>query len=358
MAQASPTLYWDSEAANTTVGNSVTVSARATTVSSMSYTVGNTSIATAVPNSTWTTWTITGVSAGTTTVTISGAENAPSPLTITVTQRNTRVVVEESSLEDIADAIRGKLNVQTTYKPSQMASAISSIPTSTPPATETVSIQRTSTPSPTVKYLNNNFENVTLSVASGTTTIYPVKNSMIFVNTNNSASSYSGFTHVYGNGVNITFLCSSNSGSLFFEDECLLPDTEIILAGNSKKKIQDINKNDVVISYNSESNENDNCVVLKTFKHNFDGEIIELFDENNNKIISATQNHPIYVNGKYVTFNDVNVGDSLLTLELENIIVSSIKKKKYSGLVYNIDVDELDNYYAGNIPVLCHNKPV
>ena len=298
--------------------------------------------------------TVTGISAGTATITVEWAEGS-STCSVTVIN-NTQVIVAEQSLQDIADAIRGKLSVQTTYKPSQMASAISSIPSSTP-ATETVSIQRTSTPIPTVKYLNDNFENVTLSVASGTTTIYPVKNSMMHVNTNNSTSSYSGFTHVYGNGVNITFLCSSNSGSLNFEDECLLHDTEIILTGNSKKKIQDINKNDVVISYDSESNKNDNCIVLKTFKHNFDGEIIELFDENNNKIISATQNHPIYANGKYITFNDVNVGDSLLTLELENIIVSSIKKKKYSGLVYNIDVDKLDNYYAGNIPVLCHNKP-
>lgn len=39
------------------------------------------------------------------------------------------VLVNNQSLTDIADAIRGKLNVQTTYKPGQMAAAISSIPT-------------------------------------------------------------------------------------------------------------------------------------------------------------------------------------------------------------------------------------
>ena len=38
------------------------------------------------------------------------------------------VLVRESSLEDIADAIRNKLNVQTTYKPGEMAAAITSIP--------------------------------------------------------------------------------------------------------------------------------------------------------------------------------------------------------------------------------------
>ena len=37
------------------------------------------------------------------------------------------VLVAESSLEDIADAIRGRLNTNTKYKPGQMAAAISTI---------------------------------------------------------------------------------------------------------------------------------------------------------------------------------------------------------------------------------------
>lgn len=39
----------------------------------------------------------------------------------------TPVIVNQEYLEDIADAIRAKLNVQTTYTPADMASAISSI---------------------------------------------------------------------------------------------------------------------------------------------------------------------------------------------------------------------------------------
>ena len=42
-----------------------------------------------------------------------------------------QVRVTESSLETIADAIRAKLGVQTTYRPSEMAAAIQSIPTLT-----------------------------------------------------------------------------------------------------------------------------------------------------------------------------------------------------------------------------------
>lgn len=42
-----------------------------------------------------------------------------------------KVLVTESALEDIADAIRGKNGLQTTYKPGEMAAAIAAIPTPT-----------------------------------------------------------------------------------------------------------------------------------------------------------------------------------------------------------------------------------
>ena len=51
------------------------------------------------------------------------------------------VLVEETSLQDIADAIRTKNGSQNTYKPGQMAGAIEAIPTgSTPTGTKQISI--------------------------------------------------------------------------------------------------------------------------------------------------------------------------------------------------------------------------
>ena len=40
-----------------------------------------------------------------------------------------KVLITESHLDDIADAIREKLEVETTYRPGDMAAAILSIPT-------------------------------------------------------------------------------------------------------------------------------------------------------------------------------------------------------------------------------------
>ena len=50
------------------------------------------------------------------------------------------VLVEETSLQDIADAIRSKLSVATTYKPSEMADAINSISSGGITPTGTISI--------------------------------------------------------------------------------------------------------------------------------------------------------------------------------------------------------------------------
>ena len=80
----SSTFYWGQSTVTVAQGGTVTVTSTATDASNLSYSVGDTSIATATHNSEWTSWTIQGVSPGTTTVNVT-AENAPSPLTITVT---------------------------------------------------------------------------------------------------------------------------------------------------------------------------------------------------------------------------------------------------------------------------------
>ena len=79
------TFHWGQSTATVAQGETVTVTSTATYAIRLSYSVGDTSIATATPNSGWDSWTIQGISPGTTTVTINGAEIEPGPLTITVT---------------------------------------------------------------------------------------------------------------------------------------------------------------------------------------------------------------------------------------------------------------------------------
>lgn len=82
------------------------------------------------------------------------------------------VLVEESSLQDIADAIRTKNGSQNTYKPWQMAGAIEAIPTgSTPTGTKQISITENGTTTEDVSAYANAEIEVNVS-ASGSNAPY------------------------------------------------------------------------------------------------------------------------------------------------------------------------------------------
>ena len=93
-----PTFHWGQSTVTVAQGETVTVTSEAMFASLMSYSVGDSSIATATPNSEWTSWTIQGISPGTTTVTIHQAENGPGPLTITVTAGDDQNFLNERGL--------------------------------------------------------------------------------------------------------------------------------------------------------------------------------------------------------------------------------------------------------------------
>ena len=95
---APPTFHWGQSTVTVTQGEIVTVASEATSPDWMSYSVGDTSIATATPNSTWTSWTIQGVSPGITTVTIDGGESGQPQLTITVTAGDDQNFLNERGL--------------------------------------------------------------------------------------------------------------------------------------------------------------------------------------------------------------------------------------------------------------------
>lgn len=76
------------------------------------------------------------------------------------------VLVEESSLQDIADAIRMKNGTQNTYKPGQMGSAIEAIPTgATPTGTKQITITENGTTTEDVSAYANT--EITVNVSGG-----------------------------------------------------------------------------------------------------------------------------------------------------------------------------------------------
>ena len=129
-----PTFHWGQSTVTVAQGETVTVTADAMFVSMMSYSVGDSSIATATPNSEWTSWTIQGISTGSTTVTVEGAENGQhQQLTITVTGGDDENFLNERGLthfwENVDNIKQDKLTAGTNITISANNTSSASQPT-------------------------------------------------------------------------------------------------------------------------------------------------------------------------------------------------------------------------------------
>jgi hypothetical protein len=130
---------------------------------------------------------------------------------------------------------------------------------------------------------------------------------------------------------------------------CLLPGTDISTPFG-ESNIEDIEIDDYVISYNEETGENEVSNVLETFVHD-DAEVYLMI----NGFLRVTPNHPMWINGEWVDAGSASLGDTLMDVSGNDIMIESIEVMDNPGTVYNLDVDTNHNYYADGI--LVHNKP-
>ena len=200
-----PTFYWGQSIVTVAQGETVTVTARAMFISLMSYSVGDTSIATATPNSEWTSWTIQGVSPGTTTVIVDGAENGQhQQLTITVTSADDQNFLNERGLthfwENVDNIKQDKLTAGTNIT----ISANNTISASQPTVNNgTLTIQKNGTTVNT--FTANASGNVTANITVPTT-VAELSDASTYVTQNNLTTQLANKQNVLtaGDHINIS----------------------------------------------------------------------------------------------------------------------------------------------------------
>ena len=199
-----PTFHWGQSTVTVTQGETVTVTSTSMFTSLMSYSVGDTSIATATPNSEWTSWTIQGVSPGTTTVTIHQAEIDPGPLTITVTAGDDQNFLNERGLthfwENVDNIKQDKLTAGTNIT----ISANNTISASRPTVNNgQLTIQKNGTTVNT--FTANASGNVTANITVPTT-VAELSDASTYVTQNNLSTQLANKQNVLtaGNHINIT----------------------------------------------------------------------------------------------------------------------------------------------------------
>ena len=131
---------------------------------------------------------------------------------------------------------------------------------------------------------------------------------------------------------------------------CFLADTKIEMADDSIKNIQDIQIGDLVKSYDEKTQEYKPGRVNNVFHHTPE-EMTDYYLILNNDL-KVTPNHPVYLNGKWVTAGELKVGDFF------GKEITSIKRIYERVPTYNFEVKGTHTYKIiwDNTNSIVHNQ--
>lgn len=123
--------------------------------------------------------------------------------------------------------------------------------------------------------------------------------------------------------------------------------------------IDNIKVNDLVMSYNFDTNSNEYSKVIKTFQHKDIND--DLYTITCGSIvIEATSMHPICVSLNntlgFINAKDLKIGNRLVDYEGNIHEITSITCESVTDTFYNIEVENNHNYYVTENNILVHNK--
>ncbi|WP_103071755.1 polymorphic toxin-type HINT domain-containing protein [Aquimarina sediminis] len=134
----------------------------------------------------------------------------------------------------------------------------------------------------------------------------------------------------------------------FVEGTCITTD-------RGKVKIEQIAIGDKVLAFNSKNGKNEYQKVTNTVVNKVDY-ILKL--KFHNEEIVTTEIHPFYVNGDWILAEKLQVG-TMVTTEKGRLkkILSIERIKQVDTIVYNLEINNLHNFYVGENGILVHNGP-
>lgn len=138
---------------------------------------------------------------------------------------------------------------------------------------------------------------------------------------------------------------------------CFKKNTKV-LTNKGYINIQDIKVNDLVVSYNIDSNKNEYSKVIKTFEHKDTKDYLYKI-ASKSIVIEATSKHPICIdNGKmeYIEAEKIKISDKLVDLDGNKHLVDKIEFNEIVDTFYNLEVKDNHNYYVTENNILVHNK--
>lgn len=138
---------------------------------------------------------------------------------------------------------------------------------------------------------------------------------------------------------------------------CFKKNTKV-LTNKGYVNIQDIKVNDLVMSYNIESNNNEYSKVIKTFEHkDINDDLYKITSKS--IVIEATSKHPICIKNnelEYIEAEKLKINDKLVDLNGNLHPIDKIEFNEIIDTFYNLEVEGNHNYYVTKNNILVHNK--
>lgn len=138
---------------------------------------------------------------------------------------------------------------------------------------------------------------------------------------------------------------------------CFKKNTKV-LTNKGYVKIQDIKVNDLVVSYNIDSNKNEYSKVIKTFEHKDTKDYLYKITSKS-IVIEATSKHPICIKNnkiEYVEARILKTNDKLVDINGNLHPIDKIEFNEIIDTFYNLEVEDNHNYYVTENNILVHNK--
>lgn len=179
------------------------------------------------------------------------------------------------------------------------------------------------------------------------------KNYVITPIVSNESLDYEGL--VYDIEVPPTYAITANQIAVHqcrFFYECFTPENMVLMSNGSEKRIDEVIVGDEIIAGNNSFQK-----VISTYNRTIDEEILKI--SVNNKTIRCTKNHVI---PRHINRYEIETWEAAETLKVKHLLVgesklheiSKIETEHYSGIVYDLQIENVHSYYVNKCVV--HNS--
>ncbi len=135
---------------------------------------------------------------------------------------------------------------------------------------------------------------------------------------------------------------------------CFVAGTLVVMADGSKKPIEQVKKDDWVLSRDAKTGKTAAKRVVRLLPHQAPATLVLHFK--NGERIETTKPHPFYVQGRgFVPAGEMGIGTSIVTRAGPPVQLTNVELKDRPVAVYNFEVEDFHTYFVGHDALWVHN---